>query len=249
MIPKGYIYGLTLANNASYPADRIDFAPGEASSDDASPVVLSLASMTKNLAANWSAGNGNGMRCSGSIANVTYHYFLVGKANGTTDIFAHTSPLTSVALAALQAMSGGADFVYGRRLLSLPRISGAIIGFTQFGNMVQVNTPVADYQTTTLGTGGVVCDLPSLPDGIAVLAKLRATMSNVALTFVTVRPLSQTATTPNGGAKASLFCEANGIDVDDGLFILSNTSKQVAAESSNANTILRLSVVSWTDPV
>lgn len=252
MIPKGYICGLHLANNASYPADRLDFAPGEAASDDASPVLLSLSLMlTKDLAAVFAPGSGNGMRCSGTIGNVTYHYYLVGKTGGTAcDVYAHTSPVASVALAALQAEPGGvgSTYIYATRIHSLPRISGAILRFNQFGNYTEVYEVTYDYFET--GIAKDVVKLPTLtrlPDGIVVEAKLRGNIYNATKeTFGLVRSVFAADIAPNHVGKANLYCAEGKFGVNE-ISVMSNASKQVALRVSENGTQAALSVAGWTE--
>jgi hypothetical protein len=72
---RGYIFGLTLANNAVDANNDIDIAAGVAASDDASPVLMALgATLTKRLDAAWAVGDGNGGLDTGSKANSTWYY-------------------------------------------------------------------------------------------------------------------------------------------------------------------------------
>lgn len=75
--PKGYTYGLALTK-APDAANDVTMAAGEAASDDATPVLITLPSaLTKRLDAAWAVGNNQGGRDTGSIANGTWYIWLI----------------------------------------------------------------------------------------------------------------------------------------------------------------------------
>lgn len=97
--------------------------------------------LTKRLDADWSAGTGNGMRYSGmSIDNDDYNLYAVWKLDGVLDYYAFpsagfyfgsdTDPDTVAAveevLAALQAETGGGDYLFGRFLRTIHRAGGIV---------------------------------------------------------------------------------------------------------------------------
>ncbi len=78
---KGYLFGLTLSNNASDATNDIDIAPGVCA-DTTGAVRMALASsITKRLDAAWTVGTGNGGLDQGSIANATYHKHLIMRSD------------------------------------------------------------------------------------------------------------------------------------------------------------------------
>lgn len=147
VLPRGYIDGCKLSNNTSDATNDIDVASGVCR-DATNTFNIIVSALTKRLDATWSAGGGNGMRNSadnsGNIGNRTYHIFAVAKADGTQDIYADGQPIEATALSALQAESGGADYVYARRIGAILRESGNIVAFYQAGERFLRVTPIME---------------------------------------------------------------------------------------------------------
>lgn len=255
---KGYLFDLTLSNNATDATNDIDIATGEAT-DSTGAVVMKLTSaLTKRLDAGWAAGTGNGMRNSAAaIANGAYHIYLVAKANGASvDIYAHTSVTVSTVIAALQAETGGADYIYARRIASILRFSATIVPFVQHGDRFNLITPILDANATNPGTSAVTRSL-SVPIGIKVIAYVNATLvvtsgdainsscylsdpdqadlapSLTAAPLATIQGLLQTSSyagTWSGGVRT-------------------NTSGHIRSRLSGsaANTVLRIATIGWED--
>lgn len=255
---KGYLYGLTLSNNATDATNDIDITTGEAT-DSTGAVVMKLTSaLTKQLDAGWAAGTGTGMRNSAAaIANGTYHIYLVAKANGAAaDIYAHTSQLASVAVGALQVETGGADYLYARRLGAIQRVSGAILAFVQHGDQFRLKTPILDTNATNPGTSAVLRSL-SVPNAINVIAQVNAQLvvtSGDAINSscylsdpdqadlapsLTAAPLSTIQGLLQTSSFAAVF--SGGVRTDTSGRIRSRLS------GSAANTVLRIATIGWDD--
>lgn len=83
-MPRSYLAGLGLANNASDATNDIDIAVGAArDSTNAEDIALASA-LTKQLDATWVVGTNQGMRDGGTIANASYHLFLIKRSD--TDV-------------------------------------------------------------------------------------------------------------------------------------------------------------------
>lgn len=166
-LPKGYFNGLTLSNNGTDATNDIDIAAGEArGARGILDLVLPTALTGKQLDADFAAGSSSGMRYSGAaIANGTYHIFLVGKADGTTAIFAYAASADPTAV----LPSGYIDYF---RVGSILRESATIVPFTQNGDRFDRLTPVRDVNfTSNPGTTATTRTL-SVPTGIVVEADL-----------------------------------------------------------------------------
>lgn len=157
-LPRSYLAGCTLSNNSGDATNDIDFAVGVCR-DSTNTVNIQCAAMTKRLDANWSAGTGNGMRNSAAaITDTTYFIYAARKADGTQDYYAHTSATVSTVLTALQAETGGADYLYLRRIGAILRESGAIVAFIQEGDVfmrsaqIQSTANTADHTTAATAT-------------------------------------------------------------------------------------------------
>lgn len=125
---RGHLYGLTLSNNSVDPTNDIDIAAGSAASDGTTPFVMSLASLiTKRLDALWVVGTGNGGRDTGTIADTTYHMWLIQRSDtGVVDALFSTSA-TSPTMPA--------NYDRKRRIGSVIREGGAIVSFEQNGDV------------------------------------------------------------------------------------------------------------------
>jgi hypothetical protein len=137
----GYLFGLTLSNNGADAVNDIDIAPGSAASDGATPALMTLASvLTKRLDANWVVGTNQGGLDTGSIANATYHVWLIARSDtGVVDALFSTSAT---------APTMPANYDRKRRIGSILREGGTIIAFTQNGDVFHRTTAILEYQST-----------------------------------------------------------------------------------------------------
>ena len=160
-VADGYLWGLTLSNNATDPTNDIDIAVGKASSTETSPILLRLTSgLTKRLDAAWAAGTNQGGLDTGSIANTTYHVWLIRHPDGTVDVLFSTS-------ASAPTLPSG--YNRQRRIGSIVRTGGAIKAFVQDGDRFMWSTPVQDVSAANVGTSAVTRTL-TVPTGIRVRA-------------------------------------------------------------------------------
>lgn len=156
---RGQLYGLTLANNAADATNDIDVSPGEAASDDNTPVLMVLTSvMTKRLDAAWVAGSGNGGLDTGAVGNNTYHLFLIyNPTSGAVDALFSLSPT---------APTMPAGFTAKRRIGSIYRLAGANVAFVQIGDFFYRAAVVQERNSVTAVSNTL---LPlTVPSGIKV---------------------------------------------------------------------------------
>lgn len=193
---SGMLYGATLSNNVADATNDIDVAAGVAM-DSTNAVLITIATMAgKRLDANWAPGAATGMRNSAvAITNTTYHIYAVAKADGTQDIYAHTSTVIATVLAALQIETGGALYIYARRIGSIIRSGATILPFTQLGDEFLLLTPAADYAAANPGAAAVTRAL-TVPLGIQVTAihtfSLFSTTADTATYYAYLSSLDQT---------------------------------------------------------
>jgi hypothetical protein len=128
ILPEGYIYGLTLANNASDATNDIDIAAGRCrDADDQTDMVLAAA-LTKRLDATWSSGTNQGGLDTGTKAISTLYavWLIKNSDSGTVDALFSTSA-TSPTMPA--------DYDRKRRIGWIRTDgSGVILGFVQSPN-------------------------------------------------------------------------------------------------------------------
>lgn len=237
---RGYIDGCTLSNAAGDTTNDIAIAAGVCR-DSTNTVDIAVAAMAtgKRLDANWAAGDTNGMRNSAAaITNTTYHIYAVAKADGTQDIYAHTSTTVATVITALQAESGGASYLYARRLGSITRVSAAITLFVQRGNYVEFTTPVNDAITTP-GTGGNTKALSLVPTGLALQAQV-AHNGNV----VYASALTQTNTAASGNLSTAGGTPGATAGV---VLVWTDTSATIRVRTSDGATTINIIALGYFD--
>lgn len=159
-----YVTGLFLSNSVGDPTNDIDISTGCAIDFGLLDSMILVASITKRLDAPWSVGTNAGGLDTGSIADGTYHVWLIKRSDtGVVDV------LFSLSASAPTMPTG-----YNRKALigSIIRESGAIVLFTQIGNWFQRTTPKQDVSANNPGTSGVLRTL-SVPTGLKVKVKVR----------------------------------------------------------------------------
>lgn len=245
IVVAGPNFGGTLSNNVSDATNDIDIAAG-ARWDSTYVSRVTLAAMTKRLDANWSAGTGNGMRYSGAaIANTTYHIFAVWKANGIDqDYYAYPTTATpATVLAALQAETGGADYVYLVRIGSIVRTGGVIKPFVQTGNRFQWKTQVAD--ATAAANTVVTTRTLTLPVGVKTVA-LFVVFGYADVAAITYVSDPDVDTSAAGSPYATLYNTAANYAAAQAQ-VTTNTSAQVSSNSNGTNALLAIFTTGWID--
>ncbi|QKK24650.1 hypothetical protein [Rhizobium hidalgonense] len=166
----GHLYGLTLSNNVADATNDIDIAIGSAASDATSPVMITLASaLTKRLDANWSVGPNQGGLDTGSIANTTYHVWLIARSDtGVVDALFSTSAISPTM---------PTNYDRKRRIGAFKRESGAIWAFKQDGDFFELVAPTTD--TTTITTSSALRTL-RVPVGFPLRANITVVIGNTA---------------------------------------------------------------------
>jgi len=228
--PKGHIYGLTLSNNASDMTNDIDIAAGEAASDDGFMIRLP-SSITKRLDAAWLVGSGNGGLDAGSIADGTYHVWVIQRSDtGVVDVLFSTSA---------SAPTMPASYDRKRRIGSILRKSGAILAFSQRGDeFLWAGGPIADAASVAISSTASLHAL-TVPTGIKVDALFVAAGYNGSLAnrLILISSPDQADVAP--GATGQIGISAAGAWAPSALRIRTNTSGQVRARG---DTTLALSI-------
>jgi len=255
LVPRGYIDGCIASNSVGDTTNDISISAGLCA-DSTGVKLITCAAMTKQLDANWVAGTNQGVRNSAAgIADTTYHYYGVMKADGTQDYYAHTSTTVATVLAALQAESGGADYIYARRLFSVVRASAAILQFVQDGDEFQLKTPILDESSTAITSSASTLTLESIPNGIRVKANFSAHLHVAAGTPLAVfsdmsvndvGPASDESTASGAavGLSGSGISDGRAVHIVD---VWTNTTRQFRARSLS-NTNCGLTTLGWRDP-
>lgn len=242
----GALFGLVLSNNAGDATNDIDISNGRCVDHTGESSVACLA-MTKRLDAGWAPGSGQGMRNSGaSIADTIYHIYAVWSVTGLQDYYAHASPDASVALSSLQGESGGAPYVYARRIGAISRVSGSIVQFLQIGDRFLLKTPVQNY-SSSLGTSRLLVTT-SAPPGTIALLRVAAFNASTAGVGILVTPTYETDAAPSFGAPGrSMRSEVANEGVAAELEIYVDGSSQIAMRASLASSTASVVTRGWVD--
>jgi len=259
--PFAEMQGLTISNNAVDATNDLDIAAGGCC-DSSRTVNLTLASaLTKRLDADWVVGTGEGMRDSAAaIADTTYHIFVVAKAAGAdVDIYAlgNTEGSTpAAAIAALQAETGGGDYIYARRIGSRMRESGVLTPVVQDGDKCMRGTPIISVNANNPGTAAVTRTL-HIPVGIRLEAIVDITGYSAAgdgspaamyLSDLSCADVAAGATA--GAVSANAYSTATGaVQVGGVVNVLTNTSAQIRSriQTSTAATTIFIGTLGWID--
>lgn len=251
VIPRRYLSGLKLSNNGSDATNDIDIAVGAARDSTDAADILFASALTKRLDAGWAAGTNQGMRNSAvAIANTTYHIYLVSKALGADpDIYAHTSTTVATVITALQAETGGSSYTLARRIGSIVRAGAAILPFIQDGDEFMLVTPVLDVSVTNLTTSRSTYALASMPTGLRMQSRIRATTTHAAANAIWVGDLSETDAAPSVTASplANMINQVGSVSDGKDLAIMTDTSAQIGARSLASSTTLRIVTRGWLD--
>lgn len=244
-ISSGKLFGLTLTNGTDAVND-INVAAGSARSlaDD---VTLKLAgTLTKRLDAAWAVGTNQGGRDTGSIANGTWHVWLIGRSDtGVVDVLFSTSA---------SAPTMPTSYDQKRRIGSVLRESATIAAFRQVGDKFWRDVPAGDIAATNPGTSAVSRTI-SVPVGIAVDAMLIHGLSEHSTNTESYGLLSAIADANTGPSADAHDIHVRLIGADEAQAVTcyrevtTNTSAQIRSRVSNSGsgTIELISTLGWID--
>lgn len=247
IVRRGIIAGLKLSNNSGDATNDIDIAAGACrDSTDARDLILATG-ITKRLDAAWSVGTNQGGLDTGSIANTTYHVWLIKRSDtGVVDALFSTSAT---------APTMPTNYDYKRRLGMIKRASGAILLFVQDGDLFQWLDPTTvtlDHSSAANpGTSAATITL-LIPTGVRVRAILRGEVLPGAATTsrLTITDLSTTDVAVGVSASPlnDVTAETN-IAASARWEVMTNTSAQVRARlsASGAATQYFIQSLGWYD--
>lgn len=246
-MPRGYIDGLILSNDAVDTDHDIEVAPG-ITVDSAGKITMELGvAITKQIDGNWAAGDNQPGLATGSVANATwYHMFLIREnATGTIDAGFDTN------LDASALLSASSYDQYRRIGAVLTDGSANIQAFTQEGESFFWVVPTLDVDLSTLGDAEALAEL-LVPLGVKVQAFMNAITDHAdSARSVWIYNPDHTSATPGTAAAPLANTRIGGSGekrMPFGAKVLTDTSSQVAVRSSGANTELRIVTLGWDDP-
>lgn len=238
-LPSGFIFGCTLSNGTDATND-IDIAAGKAR-DSADATNILATAITKRLDAAWAVGTNQGGRDTGSIANTTYHVWLIKRTDGTVvDVLFSTSAT---------APTMPTDYTFKRRIGSIVRSGATILGFDQIGDEFLLLVPVQDEDRANPGTSAVTVTT-TVPTGVKVQANVSLSLLSDGgedrFLLITSPDQTNTAATNNlydvhAGSAAHLNSVA--------MLVRTNTSGQIRyrVDSSSSGTSVNILTHGWVD--
>lgn len=239
---RGQLYGLTLSNNGTDATNDIDIAAGEASDSTGADLMVLASALTKRLDASWAVGSGNGGLDTGSIANTTYHIWLIKRSDtGVVDALFSTS-------ASSPTMPSNYD--YKRRIGSIVRASSSIKGFLHNGDEFLWTVPAVDITASNPGTSEVARTL-NLPTGIVVGALVSANIVQTDTTeaILSLYTIGTTYTLDIKAVDVTLIGGSQGRGGATLPPIRTNTSGQINSKvfAANASTTLYIVTMGYID--
>lgn len=237
--------GLTMSNNATDATNDIDIAAGGCVSDDGTTFMRLSSSITKRLDAAWAVGTGQGGLDTGSIADTTYHVWVIHRTDTeVTDVLFSTSA---------SSPTMPTSYTKKKRIGSIVRASAAILGFTQYGNEFILKTPVLDVNSTNPGTSAVTNTLASIPTGVQMQAIMNVMVTNGTNNFVLyLSSLDSTDQTPSATvAPLGQWHDSAGTETTAAgqIRIWTNTSSQIRSRLSASGVAdnFKIATVGWLD--
>lgn len=236
--------GFELSNNSVSPQTKVDISFGVAeNASETSMKAESNSVFTKDIAAAWAAGSGNGGLFSGSVAaNTTYHVFALFNSGSSSMEFGFDTDV------------GGANRPVAWNLAL--RIGSVITdanshvrAFHQHGDEFVLDTSVKDVDVTNPGTSAVLRSL-TVPTGLSVAAVFTSVSYDgsqyTAHYCSSPDSVDETPLYSNAieSAASDIACEAVAQNR-----IWTNTSGQVRTrlQQSGAGTALKIRTRGWID--
>lgn len=239
--------GLILSNNGSDPTNDIDISAGGWLDGTFADVMILPSAITKRLDAAWAVGTNQGGLDTGSIANTTYHVWLIKRFDtGVTDVLFSTSAT---------APTMPTNYDYKVRIGSIIRSSGAILGFTQVADTFKLKEPGLSFTADNgdLTTARVTKTLAGIPTGVVVEALLTPKFTDLTPTIdrvLRIQALTETdvAVTVSNGTHQTVPTDGTLDEVVyQQMVVPTNTSAQIGARtgSSDADVYLGCITRGW----
>lgn len=250
-LPQGYISGCFCETQADADHD-IRIQTGVCRDESDTYNIDHSSNITKQIDAVWSAGNNAGGRASAVSlsANLTLHYFLIVKADGTRDAGFDT------ALGAGNLLTDATDYVGYRRIMSF-RLDGSsnirpfIFQDAGTGYHMIYTDPTLDISTNSLTTTRTSFGMQSVPQGLNLRVTGNALLfksGSTPLAYVANDDVDNEVPATGTAPLISIRAMSSSIEQPGQLSVWTNTSAQITARSSENSTIFRFAPTEFYDP-
>ncbi|MBF9234680.1 hypothetical protein [Microvirga alba] len=232
-LPQGHLFGLKVSRPS---ATSIAIAAGSCASDDSTPATLNLAAFTKNFVA-WTAGTTGGL-LDAAASSGWWHLFVIGKADGTTDVYGSKSLTPTLP----------SGYVSKRRIFSVFYDGSAIRDFVHTpSGWVLWASPTLDLSTTA-GTTRALTAL-FVPPGFQTEAQIRVQISAPVsvVSSVSVGSPDVADVAPSFANVGYDFVNYNGGTNDQftRVTVLTDNQSRIAYRADQANTGFKLSTLGY----
>jgi hypothetical protein len=241
ILPRGYLWGLTMSNAADTNND-ITVDAGEATSEDHGELMTLDAPITKQLDASWAVGtNAGGLNTGAEAANTWYEVHLIKRTDtGVVDVMFTTTANRATL---------PANYDKQRRIGWVRNDAGsALLQFTQVDDHFTLTTQVNDVSATATATAAAVT-LTAPPNSIARFRAGTTSTTSVNTTNATVfSEIVEGNVTPTEttGIVSIGACDIAG--ADGGHFELRvSASSQIEHDSDGASYTFDISTYGWID--
>lgn len=246
--------GMAISNTPAFTTTRITAAVGICRDSTNTNRIQFLTPITKRLDQAFAAGNNNGGRDTGALANgQTWHVFaILDPVGGAVDMLFSQSPTTPTM---------PAPFTKFRRLGSiiLDAAATTIRQFVQIGSEFRLVTRSTDYAATSNGAGTPTLRVITVPNGIKVEALMYFQSTGTANTTAYLSGIFD----PDLGVPPAFGPSTQWAQVRRGSFLdstsaalsystvivrqFTDTSQHIYTFSSDTSDVIALGVLGWKD--
>jgi len=235
-----YLSGLTLSNNVTDPTNDIDIAVGACTDTWNVKYLVLQSALTKQSDAAWAVGTNAGWLDTGTIADGSYHAWLIMRSD--------TGVVDSLLSLSATAPTMPANYDYKRRIGSVIRSGGAIVKFFQFGDKFLLDVPSTALAFTQPAIAALRV-LNDIPLGVRVEALIRAMATNGGSAFAATITSPDTADTAPSTTATPLadLAGASGAFDRETFSVMTDASGQVRTDATVAATEMDIVTLGWID--
>lgn len=239
--PRGYIWGLNMANDAGDTTNDIEVQPGEAMAESHDEVMTLAAVITKQIDAAWAVGDNQGGMNTGAVANDTwYEVHLIKRVDtGVVDVMFTTTANRATL---------PANYTKQRRIGWVRRGTATNLQFTQVEDYFTLTNSINDITAPVTTAATVALTVP--PNTIALFRAANTTTATTNATGTVVfNETVEAEQAPDHAVGHGSLGVADVIGTDAGHFALRvNASSQIRHDAvTTAAHTMDVSTYGWID--
>lgn len=238
---RGYLGGMTLSNDGVSPNTKVDVAAGSWADDGNTRVMTNTAG---TLDFSITGANGLADADVALAASTWYNVFAIGKADGTTALFAATSASPTLPT----------GYTLKRRLGSVKTdASSHLLAFSQNGDEFYWAASVLDVSVSSANLSSAVLYTLSVPIGVKVGVifnfLMNEAVNNAEMYFSSPDQNDEAASLSAAPLSMSPFTTASNNFFGHINNLRTNTSAQIRARgyASSTSTALKIATLGWVD--